>query len=158
MQSRGESLGKGLALGGGNAELELGGLARTIGAGEGTGTPGGAAVDLGQVGDVGEGLGVAEGDVDDAVVSQGGHGGEGSGLLTTAGGSSGDEETGLLAPVAAGGPDSTGLVPEGLYKNLVSTAIPFYIQDYRIVGYIPSTERGSFHIGWECQTGSRRTG
>jgi hypothetical protein len=71
-------------------------------------------VNLGEVGDVGESLGVAEGNVDDAVVSQGGHGREGSGLLTTAGSSSGDEEAGLLAPVATGGPDSTGLVPEGL--------------------------------------------
>lgn len=72
-----------------------------------------------EVGDVGEGLGVAEGNVDDAVVSQGGHGGDGSRLLTTAGSSGGDEETGLLAPVAAGSPDSTGLVPEGLYKILL---------------------------------------
>lgn len=62
-------------------------------------------MNLGEVGDIGEGLGVAEGNVDDAVVSQSGHGGDGSGLLTTAGSSSGNEETGLLAPVAAGGPD-----------------------------------------------------
>lgn len=81
-------------------------------------------MDLSQIGDVGEGLGVAERNVDDAVVSQGGHCGDGSGLLTTAGSSSGDEETGLLAPVAAGGPDSAGLVPEGLYHTFVST-IPF---------------------------------
>lgn len=81
-------------------------------------------MDLSQVGDVGEGLGVAEGNVDDAVVSQGGHGGEGSGLLTTAGSSSGDEETGLLAPVTAGGPDSTGHVPEGLYQNTLSVLFP----------------------------------
>jgi hypothetical protein len=73
-------------------------------------------VDLVEVGDVGEGLGVAEGNVDDAVVSQRGHGSEGSGLLAAAGRSSGDEETGLLAPVAAGGPDAAGSVPEGLYK------------------------------------------
>lgn len=78
-----------------------------------------------EVGDIGEGLGVAKGNVDDAVVSQSGHGSDGSRLLTTTGGSSSDEETGLLAPVAAGSPDSTGLVPEGLYKSLVS--ICFYI-------------------------------
>lgn len=103
-----------LALGAGDLELEGGGLAGAVAAGEGAGAPGGAAVDLVQVGHEGEGLGVAEGDVDDAVVGESGHGGDGGGFLAAAHGGGGDEETGHLAPEAAAGPEAAGLVPESL--------------------------------------------
>ena len=51
--SLGNGLVEGLALGGSDAELELRGLAGSVTGGEGTGTPGGATVDLAQVGKVG---------------------------------------------------------------------------------------------------------
>lgn len=81
---------------------------------EGTGTPGATTVNLVEVGQEGECGLVAERNVDETVVGEGAHGGDGSGLLATTGGTGGDEETGVLAPVAAGSPDGAGLVPEGL--------------------------------------------
>jgi hypothetical protein len=54
MQSRvclGDSLVEGLALCGGNVELELSGLAGAVAGGEGTCAPGGATVDLFEVGE-----------------------------------------------------------------------------------------------------------
>lgn len=71
-------------------------------------------MNLGQVGQLGKGVGVAQRDVDDSVVGQGGHGGEGGGLLAATGGSSRDEDTGELAMKATGLPLGTGHVPEGL--------------------------------------------
>lgn len=71
-------------------------------------------MDLREVGKLAKGLGVAERDEVEAVVSKGGHGSEGSRLLATTEGASGDEETSLLAPEATRGPDAAGLVPEGL--------------------------------------------
>lgn len=81
---------------------------------EGTSTPGATTVNLVQVAQLGEDGLVAEGNVDEAVVSEGAHRGKSSGLLTTTLGTGGDEETGVLAPEATSGPDATGLVPEGL--------------------------------------------
>jgi hypothetical protein len=103
-----------LALDLGNLELLGGGLAGAVATGEGAGTPGGATVDLSQVGELGEGLGVAERDIDDAVVGEGGEGGEGGRLLATTEGAGGDEETTELAVEATSSPLSTGTVPEGL--------------------------------------------
>ena len=51
--SLGNGLVEGLALGLSNAQLEGGGLAGTVTAGEGTGAPGRATVDLAEVGKVG---------------------------------------------------------------------------------------------------------
>lgn len=79
-----------------------------------TSTPSATAVDLLQVGEHREDGLVAERDVDEAVVGEGAHGGNGSRLLATTKGTGGNKETGVLAPVAARGPDTTGPVPEGL--------------------------------------------
>lgn len=49
----GNGLVESLALGSGNVELELGGLARAVAGGEGACAPGGAAVDLVEVGEHG---------------------------------------------------------------------------------------------------------
>lgn len=57
---------------------------------------------------------VAQGHVDQAVVSESAHGSNGGRFLATTGSTGGDEDTGVLAPVATGGPDRAGLVPEGL--------------------------------------------
>lgn len=105
---------EGLSLDLGDLELLGGGLAGAVAAGEGAGAPGAASVDLGEVGQLAEGLVEAEGHVDDAVVGQGGHGRDGGGLLAAALGGGADEEAGELAVVAAGGPLLAGLVPEGL--------------------------------------------
>lgn len=71
-------------------------------------------MDLLQVGELREDGLVAERDVDEAVVGEGAHGGNGGRLLATSDGTGGDKETGVLAPVATRGPDATGFVPEGL--------------------------------------------
>lgn len=80
----------------------------------GTGTPGATTVNLLEIGHEGEGVLVAQRDVDETVVGEGAHGGQSSALLATTGGTSGDEETSVLAPVATGSPDGAGLVPECL--------------------------------------------
>ena len=67
---------EGLALDGGNLELLGGGLAGAVAGGEGAGTPGRAAVDLAQVGQLTEAFGVTQRDKLDAVVGKSRHGGE----------------------------------------------------------------------------------
>jgi len=110
----GDGLVEGLALGLSELELKSRGLARAIGTGKGTSTPGATTVNLVQVGEEREGGLVAQRNVDEAVVDKGAHGGQSSGLLTATRGSGGDEETSVLAVVATGGPDGAAGVPEGL--------------------------------------------
>lgn len=110
----GDGLVEALALDLGDLELEGGRLARAIGTGEGTSTPGATTVNLVEVGEEGEGILVTQRDVDEAVVGEGAHGGNRSGLLATTGTSSGDEDTSVLAPEATSGPDGAGSIPEGL--------------------------------------------
>ena len=105
---------EGFALNLGDLDLEGGRLARAIGTGKGTSTPGATTVNLVEVGKEGEGGLVAQRDVNEAVVGEGAHGGDSSGLLATTGGTSGNEDTGVLAPVAASGPDRASGIPEGL--------------------------------------------
>lgn len=105
---------KRLTLDTGNLKLESRGLAGAVRTGKGAGTPGRTTVDLREVGKLAKGLGVAERDVVEAVVSKGGHGSKSSGLLATTEGTGGDEETSLLAVEATRRPDTAGLVPEGL--------------------------------------------
>jgi len=109
---RGDALVELLALDLSNLELERAGLPRAISTGKGTRTPGATTVDLLEVGELGERLGVSQGHVDDAVVSEGGHGREAGRLLAAALGAGGDEEAGKLAPEAAAGPLLASLVPE----------------------------------------------
>jgi hypothetical protein len=71
-------------------------------------------VDFVEVAELAEDSLVAEGNVDEAVMSESAHGSKSSRLLATTLGTGGDEETSVLAPVATGGPDATGLVPESL--------------------------------------------
>ena len=108
------SLKESLSLSLGNAELEGRGLARAVAAGEGTGTPGGATVDLIEVRQVGECVLVSKGNVDETVVSEGAHGGNAGGLLATALGAGADEQTGVLAPESARGPLAASAVEESL--------------------------------------------
>lgn len=132
----GNVLVEGLALGLSNLHLKRSGLAGAIGTldtdsqqddsflsgkmkiaktySKGTSTPGATTVDLTQVGQLTEGGLVAQGNVDQAMVSKSAHGSESSGLLATTLGTGRDKQTGVLAPVATSGPDTTGLVPESL--------------------------------------------
>lgn len=98
------------------SDLKLlgGGLAGAISTGKGTGTPGAATANLREVSQLAESLGVTEGNVDDAVMGEGGDGVLSSSLLATALGSGRDEDTGHLAPETAGSPLLAGLVPESL--------------------------------------------
>lgn len=110
----GDRLVKGLALDLGDLELLGRGLAAAVAGREAARAPGRATVDLGEVGQLAESGGVAQGHVDNAVVGEGGHGGEGGGLLAAAGGGGGDEEPRVLAVEAARLPLTASAVPEGL--------------------------------------------
>lgn len=105
---------KGLALLSSDGELQSSGLAAAICAGESSRAPGRATVDLLEVGELRKYGLVAQGNVDEAVVGQSRHGGDGCGLLAAAEGTGADEETGVLAPEGALLPLLASLVPEGL--------------------------------------------
>ena len=90
-----------LALLGGNAELERGGLAAAVAAGEGSCAPGRAAVNLLEVAELREGCLVAEGHVDEAVVRQRRHGCDRGRLLAATLRARADEQAGVLAPEGA---------------------------------------------------------
>jgi len=113
-----------LALDLGDFELGGGRLPGAVGGSEGTGAPSGAAADLVDVAELGKGVGVTKRDVDDAMVSEGGHGGNGGGLLATAKSASGDEEAGELAVEATLGPQAASLIPEGLFTKPRVSAFP----------------------------------
>lgn len=135
----GNSLVESLALSGGNVELELGGLARTVAGREGTCAPGRAAVDLVEVGEHGykqcisnqihclktfvkvEGMWgltecslISQRNIDESVVRKRAHASNSSALLSTTKGTSRDEHARVLAPERALRPLLAGLVPEGL--------------------------------------------
>ena len=103
-----------LALDLGDLELERGGLARAVAASVGAGAPRGATVDLVEVGELREGLRVAEGHEDDAVVDEGGEGVGDGDLLATTRGRSRHERARKLAREGALGPERASGVPEGL--------------------------------------------
>ena len=77
-------------------------------------TPWGTTVDLLKIGQLSEGGLVAQRNVDEAVVDESRHGGDGGGLLATTEGAGADEHTSILAPEGALLPLLAGLVPEGL--------------------------------------------
>ena len=68
-----DGLVEGLALDRGDLELECGRLARAIGGGEGTSSPRRSTVRLGEVGDLAEGLCVAEGNEDYRCIMRSGY-------------------------------------------------------------------------------------
>jgi len=103
----GEGLPEGLALLEGERELLGRGLARAVGTGESTSTPGGATADLGEIGESAEDGLVAEGNEDHTVVDEGRHGADDGRLLATTGGGSANEGTGVLAPEGTGLPLAT---------------------------------------------------
>lgn len=101
-------------MGSGNPQLELRGLAGAVTAGKGTSAPGGATVNLVQIGKVGECGLVAQWHVDEAVVGEGAHGSQAGALLATTLSTGGDEETSVLAPEASLLPLLASPVPESL--------------------------------------------
>ena len=74
------------------------------------------SVDLVDVGLELEGMGVAEGDIDDTVVGEGGDTVERGGLLSSSEASSGNEHAGVLARELSFSPELTGSVPESLFN------------------------------------------
>lgn len=67
----------------GDFQLKSGGLPAAVGTSEATGTPGRATVDLIEVSELLEGMGVAKRDKDQAVMDEGGHDAKVGALLTT---------------------------------------------------------------------------
>jgi hypothetical protein len=133
--SLGDGLVEGLALRSRDAELQLSGLARTVTGGEGSCAPGGSTVDLIEVGKHGcvycisllfllsrlrkyssltKGGLVSEWYVDEAVMCEGAHAGNGSALLSTTEGSGADEHAGVFAPERTLCPLLASLIPECL--------------------------------------------
>lgn len=110
----GNSFVKCLALCYRNAQLELSGLARTVASRESSRSPGRAAVNLLEVGQLSECGLVSEGDVNKAVVGEGRHGSDRCALLSTTHCTCGNEHAGVLAPEGALLPLLASLVPEGL--------------------------------------------
>ena len=76
------------------------------------------AVDLREVGQLSERVGVTEGDVEDSVVREGGERGDHSRLLASSRPRGGDEDTGVLPSELPGGPEAARGVPEGLELRL----------------------------------------
>jgi hypothetical protein len=109
----GDSLVESLALR--SRDLELLGRrhAGSIAVGKSTRAPSGAAANLAVVAEQVESGLVAERHVDDSVVGERAHGGDGGALLATALGRGADEQARVLAPEAAGLPLLAGVVPEG---------------------------------------------
>lgn len=71
-------------------------------------------MDFIQVGELSKGLGVAEGNVDDSVVGEGGHGRDGGRLLSSAVPRSRHEDAAKLAPKTSRRPEAAGGVDESL--------------------------------------------
>lgn len=71
-------------------------------------------MDLIERSELGKGVLVTQGHVDDTMVGKSGNGVEGSHLLTTTGGASGDKEASVLAVKSALGPETSSRVPESL--------------------------------------------
>lgn len=77
--------------------------------------PGGTSMDLGEVAELTEAVLVAQWDVDDAVVDQGGEGVHGGGLLSTSQAGGRLEDAGDLAIQCSRAPEGPGRVPECLW-------------------------------------------
>jgi hypothetical protein len=69
---------------------------------------------LSVVSELRKGARIAQGDVDESMVGESGHHGDGGRLLTTALGASGNEETDVFASELASSPEPTCSVPESL--------------------------------------------
>lgn len=95
-------------------------------------------VDLGQVGQLREGMFVPEGDIDQSVVDKGGEGVGDGDLLSTTLGAGGDEDTAHLASKGAPCPQWTGCVPECLMDPMRRDVIHGFEED------APSTARESY--------------
>lgn len=82
-------------------------------------------VNLSEVGELSERMGVTEGDVENPVVGEGGERGNRGRLLSSSRSSGGDEDTGVLPSELPGRPEAAGGVPEGLEYaiRLISNAL-----------------------------------
>lgn len=105
---------EGLALNLGNLKLKRGGLPAAVRTSEATCTPRRATVDLREVSELLEGVGVAKRNEDQAVMDEGGHDAKVGTLLTTACAGSRNEGTNEFACEGTTLPKLSGRIPEGL--------------------------------------------
>lgn len=96
-------------------------------------------MNLGEVRQLSKGRGIAKGNIDEAVVGEGGEGGNNGSLLATTGTGSGDENTSWLAVQLACVPELAGAVPEGLQTDGHFSPHPNMNQKRRIYAYLPLT-------------------
>lgn len=115
-----DSLKERLTLDLGNLQLKSRRLSGAVATSKGTGTVRRRTVDLLQVGDLGESLGVTQRHKDDTVVNQHRQGVHNSGLLATAGGTGGHKDTGSLTVEGTRSPKTSGGVPESLPLSRVT--------------------------------------
>lgn len=107
-------------------------------------------MNLVQVGELCKRAAVAERDVYDSVVHEGGERTHDGGFLTAAWGTRGDEHACELSRQRALGPQTASRVPECLSNEVrLLTKTPQRSN-------LPSTAWGSCHNGWEYQRGRRR--
>lgn len=107
-------LAEGLALDSSELELEGGRRAGSVSASEGSGAPWRTTTDFRNIGELGEGLGISKGNVDDSVVCHGRHSGNDRALLSTTRGTGRDEDTGVFAIISTGSPLAASGIPERL--------------------------------------------
>jgi len=105
---------EGLALNLGDFKLKGGRLPAAIGTSEAARAPRRATMDLTEVSELLEGVGVAKGNENQAVVDEGGHDAKVGALLTTTCASRRDEGTHEFACEGTGLPELSGGIPEGL--------------------------------------------
>lgn len=110
----GDGLVEGFTLNSGHFKFELRGLTRTVRASKGSSTPGRSSMYLLKVGIESKCVFIAHGYIDDSVVGKGGHGIEGSDLLTSTGGSSGNKDSGVLTVKSTLGPETSSGIPKSL--------------------------------------------
>lgn len=94
-------------------------------------------MDLVEVGELGEGVLVSEGNEDDAVVDESREGGDNGALLSSSKSSGGDEDTSVLAGEASTCPQATGGVPESLKRGGRRERVRWQILDGET--YLPLT-------------------
>lgn len=92
-------------------------------------------MNLSEVGDLAEGFGVTQGNVDYSVMGKSRYRVEGSGFLPSTRPSGGCEDAGVFSVESARGPQLTGGIPEGL-DGLRSCQMNVTIQE-RWISYLP---------------------
>jgi len=137
------------ALSRGDIELKLGRGTRAVSASKGTGTPRGSTVNLGQVGQKGKDVLVAERNEDDPVVGQGRESAIDGHFLSSTRSASGNEDTCVLSSKSTLNPETTGSIPKGLPLSGERTVTSGDTKEEGVVvGELSGGDDGVVRLGW----------